>query len=297
VRARRLVLALLLGVGLVAGVDAEAEAAEVAACWVESRSDFTGRAQSVTVCRIDGAIVEYATAIEVPAVLHPDVGTAAGVQCWFWTSRTTQWVIILRNADGSAILGWDPDGVPGGPLVIDTYAPVCTSEPIVVDPDVLVVWQVVRTYVQTRPEPVLDPPPPNGLAGLETRLGVAIPEPLSVRLVSPGTGRPLDVEASVWAVRVDWGDGTVATYPAALLPLLTGAVDGAAVHIYEVKTCTAPGERCHPILDAYPIEVAYEWAVRWRVDGGAWQILAVPPAGVAVDYPVAEVVGTVTGGS
>jgi hypothetical protein len=294
--AARLLVAVVIATLVLAG--AAAVAAEVSACWVEQRQDLiTGRPQSVTVCRIDGAIVEYGTVIEVPAVLYPDVGTAAGVQCWFWTSRVTQWVIILRNADGSAILGWDPDGVPGGPLVVDTFAPVCTSEPIVVDPDVLVAWQVVRSYVQNRPEPVLDPPPPNGLAGLETRLGVAAPEPLTVRLVSPGTGRPLDVEAWVGAVRVDWGDGTVETYPLALVPHLTGTEDGAAVHVYEVKTCATGGDRCHPSLAAYPIEVSYEWAVRWRVDGGPWQILAVPAATTAIDYPVGEVVGTVTGGS
>lgn len=297
-RAVRLLLVGAVAGALLAEAVADAVADEVTACWVEERLDpVLQTTQTVTVCRLAGSVVDYGSEGEVPSVLHPDVGTAAGVQCWFWTSRTTQWVIIVRNPDGSAVLGWDPDTVPGGPVAVDTFAPVCTSEPTPGEPDELAAWRVIQSYVNARPDPVLDPPPPRGLAGLETRLGVGVPEPFATRLVSPGTGRPLDVEASVFAVRIDWGDGTVDTHPHAVLPLLTGWPDGAAGHVYEVKTCSEPGDRCHPELDAYPLVVGFEWFARWRVAGGDWQPIAVPVTETAVDYPVSEVVGTLTDGS
>ncbi len=270
---------------------------EVSACWVEYRSDpVTGTPRPVTVCRVAGELVEYGSGGSPPSDLDPDVGTAGGVQCWFWTGRDTQWVFVALNPDNTATLGWDPDGVPGGPVAVDITLEVCRSEPVPAAPPSVEVWEAVREYVHAVPVPVLDPPPPRGLAGLETYAGVEVPDPLAVSLVSAGSGAVLEVEAWVDEVTVDWGDGTVDSFPPVLFPFLDGSAEGAAVHVFEVKTCDPPGgPRCHPSLSAYPLSVSFSWFVRWRVGGGPWLTLPVPDTVTVVDYPVSEVVGLVTG--
>ncbi len=287
----------LLMVTLVPATSAAGIPDEVSACWVEDRFDPIDLSSfTVTVCRVAGELVEYGSGGAPRSDLGPDVGTAGGVQCWFWTGRDTQWVFVALNPDNTATLGWDPDGVPGGPVAVDITLEVCRSEPVPAVPPSVEVWEAIEDYVHTRPDPTFDPPPPRGLAGLETYAAVAVPDPFATTLVSAGTGAVLDVEAWVDEVRIDWGDGTVDAFPPVLFPLLDGTPEGAAVHVYEVKTCDPPGgPRCHPTLTAYPLSVAFSWFARWRVDGGPWLTLVVPDTVTAVDYPVTEVIGLVTG--
>ncbi|MGH8873706.1 MAG: hypothetical protein ACRDVM_00400 [Acidimicrobiia bacterium] len=274
-----------------------ATAAEEIVCWYEQRPHpVYGETQTVTVCKIAGVEVEFGDEGEVPDVLFPAVGTDVSGECWYWTSGESQWVILERFPDGSATLGYDPDGVPGGPLVVDTTAPACTSEPTPEEPDEVTAWNLIREYVHQLPDPELNPPVPWGLAGLDTHLGVVPPEPFAASVVSPGTGTLLEVEAWVAGLAVGWGDGQLDTFPPEVFHRLTGYPDGLAWHVYEAKTCTPPGEgaRCHPTLSAYPLEVSYVWAARWRVGAGDWRTLAVPDTTTSVDYPVVEVISVLT---
>ena len=274
-----------------------ASAAEVSACWVEERIDpVDGRPTPVTVCRVGGERVEFGFGGGVPWVLVPDVGVVGGVQCWFWTGRDTQWVIVGIDSGGRATLGWDPDGIPGGAVAIDITLDVCGGEPSPSVPPSVEVWEAIEGYVHMVPDPAFDPPPPRGLAGLETYAAVGVPDPFSAGLVSAGTGALLEVEGWVSEVTVEWGDGSVDRFPPVLFPLLDGTAEGVATHVFEVKTCDPPGgRRCHPSLSAYPLEVSFSWFVRWRMDGGPWLTLVVPDTSTVVSYPVSEVIGVVTG--
>jgi hypothetical protein len=91
---------------------------------------------------------------------------------------------------------------------------------------------------------------------------------------------------------VDWGDGNILTISPDSFPLLTGYPDGAARHIYEVKTCDPPGSspRCHPSLSSYALSVRFQWSAEWRVGGGGWSQLAVPDTQTTIRYPVQEVI-------
>ena len=73
---------------------------------------------------------------------------------------------------------------------------------------------------------------------------------------------------------------------------LSGYPNGLARHIYETKTCTAPGStpRCHPSLSAYPMSVDYRWEVSWRAGSVAWSPLAIPNTTTALAYPVREII-------
>jgi hypothetical protein len=198
--------------------------------------------------------------------------------------------MITRSADGSAVFGFDSDGTPGGPLNVDVTYPVCTSEPFSEPTDVLV-WDLIRDYVQQAPGPALNPDVPWGLAGAETFLGLTPPAGFTDSIVDP-TGQVLEVVGSVAAVTVDWGDGSNLTLAPETFPLLTGYPDGSARHIYEVKTCEEPGSspRCHPTLSSYPVQVSYQWFVQWRFGTGAWITLAVPDITTTIPYPVQEVI-------
>jgi hypothetical protein len=278
---------LLILMGLSAPVAAE----EVHVCWVDQGINDYGQPDTVTRCRVAGEIVDYATEFDVPLRLYPDVGTDVNGTCWYWRSVWTGWEIVTRLGDGSANLGYDSDGVPGGPLNLDVTYPVCTSEPTDVDPADFLAWDLIKDYVHQEPGPQLNPRVPWGLTGAETHLGLAPPGPFADSIVDP-TGSALDVEGRVAAITIVWGDGASLTLPPEAFPQLTGYPDGIARHVYEVKTCDPPGStpRCHPSLASYPVEVRYQWFAQWRVDGGAWSSLAVPDTVTTVAYPVREVI-------
>ena len=132
---------------------------------------------------------------------------------------------------------------------------------------------------------------PWGLTGAETHLGLTPPPAFADSIVDP-TGEVLEVLGSVAAITVDWGDGSSLTLAPETYPLLSGYPDGAARHIYEVKTCEEPGStpRCHPSLSSYPLEVRYQWFVQWRVGTGAWTTLSVPDTTTTIPYPVQELI-------
>ena len=219
------------------------------------------------------------------------MGNDAEGECWFLTSSNTDWEILATFSDGSAILGIYRDDL----LVFDTgRIPHCTSEPAEAPNPEEAAWDAITEYVHDPPEPDLSPPAGRGLTGLETYLGVPVPGLWSDTIAIPVY--TLDIEVWVDALRVDWGDGTVTDYPPEAFTEITGYPDGIASHMYEVKTCDPPGSApdCDRSHTAYPLTVSYLWGARWRVNGGEWTPVDVPPISTTVDYAVAEAVSTLT---
>jgi hypothetical protein len=269
-----------------------AAAQEVTVCWTtEIQDPVFQRPRTVTRCRVAGRIVDYATEYKVPIRLFAAVGSAGNGTCWYWSSVWTGWEIITRNSDGSAYMGYDSDGVRGGPLNLDAIYPVCTSEPAAANSGALLAWDLIKDYVHQVPEAELNPAVPWGLTGAETYLALTPPAPFQDSIVAPA-GAVLEVTAEVAAVTVNWGDGTLLTLAPEVYPLLTGYPNGTARHVYETKTCEPPGSspRCHPSLSSYPLAVRFQWFVRWRVGAGVWTSLAVPDTVTTIDYPVKEII-------
>lgn len=260
-----------------------AYATEFRACWVEEIVDpIQGTANQVTRCRIVGGdTVDYVSDNDVPDTLYPNMGTDLTGQCWYLTSATTQYVIITRYADGSAEMGYDTDpGDPGAIIAIGPVVPRCNSEPAPETDPSADAWDYVMSYVHAPPAPDLNPAPGDGITGLPTFLGVTVPPDHDATLTSGLS--TLEIEIEVDAVIVSWGDGWTDTYPP-LDEILAGYPNGAATHVYEVKT-----------LEPSSITVEYDWTARWRVDGGAWTALVVPNTSTSITYPVAEVVSRLT---
>ena len=126
----------------------------------------------------------------------------------------------------------------------------------------------------------MSPPEGDGITGLDTYLGVVIPDDHSATLSAGGL--TLDVEIDVDAVIVDWGDGGAESFPSDP-QAMAGFPDGIAIHVYEVKSDAG-----------YVIAVSYDWTVRWRVTGGPWIPLDVPNTTTSLAYPVAEIVSVIT---
>lgn len=256
-----------------------ANAAEFTSCWVAEVVDpVTLDTRAITRCRIaGGATVDYASDSDVPSVLYANLGTDLTGECWFLTSATTPYLVITRYADGSADIGYDPDpSTPGGIIVVGPTLRRCTSEPTPAADPSTAAWEYVMSYVHEPPTPDLNPEPGNGVTGLATFVGVAVPEDHSATLSSGFN--TVEVEIGVDAVVVDWGDGETSTYPPDS-SILSGYPDGTAHHVYEVKDSAG-----------LSVIVEYDWTARWRVVGASWLPLPVPNTSTTVLYPVAEVV-------
>lgn len=253
--------------------------AEFTACWTATEYDPVRlRDIPVTRCRITGGTtVDYGSDTDVPSVLYPNLGTDLTGECWYLTSATTLYLIITQYADGTADIGYDPDpSIPGGIIVVGPTMGRCTSEPTpAVDP-AADAWNYVMSYVHDPPTPELNPEPGQGVTGLATYVGVAVPDHHAADLTSGVS--IIEVEIEVDAVIVDWGDGQTTTYPADA-DILAGYPEGTATHIYDVKDA-----------DGVSLMVEYDWTARWRIAGGSWIALPVPNTDTAVVYPIAEVV-------
>jgi hypothetical protein len=256
-----------------------ADADEVRSCWVaEVINPDTGFPETITRCRIaGGSTVDYGSDTDVPSVLYPNLGTDLDGECWYLTSAATAYLIITQYADGTADIGYDPDpSIPGGIIVVGPTMRRCTSEPTpAVDPSTDA-WNYVMSYVHDPPTPDLNPEPGQGVTGLATYVGVAVPDDHGANLTSGVSA--IEVEIEVDAVIVDWGDGQTTTYPADTA-ILAGYPDGSATHIYETKNA-----------DGVSLVVEYDWTARWRIAGRSWIALPVPNTETAVIYPIAEVV-------
>jgi len=252
-------------------------AEDFASCWVSVVvSPITHVERQITRCRISGGdVVDYAGDDSVPSHLYPNVGTELAGDCWYWTSAPTDWMIISRFADGGVQLAQIGSASPTG------YVPRCTSEPgVLIDPS-SEAWEYVTAFVHPPPSPDVNPIPGDGVTGLETFVGVPIPDVHDTQL-SSGTGATLDIHIEVSAVVVDWGDNRADSFPADQAAL-AGYPDGGARHVYEVKD-----------LAGYDLSIAYAWTARWRIAGEDWELLDVPETSTSLVYPVAEIVSVIT---
>jgi hypothetical protein len=234
----------------------------------------------VTRCRISGgSIVDYASDSAVPSQLYAQTGTDLTGQCWYYTSAVTQYVILVQFANGDADIGFDAGGA-GGIVAIGPTLPRCTSEPTAATDPMADVYSYVMQYIHDPPTPQLNPRSGDGVTGLDTYVGVAVPDDHSASLTSGAT--TLDVFIEVSAVIVNWGDGTVDSYPATSTAL-AGYPDGFAAHVYETSE---PG---------LSLNVSYDWTASWRIVGGSWEFLVVPNTTTTVGYPVSEIVSVLSG--
>jgi hypothetical protein len=259
-------------------------AGEFSSCWVEREWDpFYSEYQTVTRCRIAGSdTVDYGSDGAVPSVLYPNLGTDLDGPCWYLTSLPTMYIIITRYADGTADIGYDPDpSIPGEIIVVGPTMARCTSEPTPAADPAADAWDYVMSYVHDPPEPDLNPAPGQGVTGMETFVGVAVPDDHTGSLTSGGSA--LEVEIDVDVVIVTWGDGNASTFPADQA-ILAGYPDGSATHTYETKDA-----------EGVSLVVEYDWTARWRFVGGTWTALPVPNTEAAVIYPIAEVVSRLDG--
>ena len=276
-------LRILIVLALFAVLALPAQAEEFSSCWVAREFDTVySDYKTVTRCRIAGGdTIDYASDTDVPSVLYPNLGTDVTGQCWYLTSAATAYLILNRYADGSADIGLDTDpSDPGGIIAIGPTLPRCASEPTPIDDPSADAWDYVMSYIHDPPVPDLNPEPGQGVTGLDTFVGVAVPEDHAASLSSGVSS--LQVEIEVDAVIVHWGDGATDTYPPSA-SILGGYPDGSATHIYEVKD-----------PDGADLTVEYDWTARWRLVGGVWTPLPVPNTTTTVVYPVAEVVSRLT---
>jgi hypothetical protein len=242
-----------------------------------------GRELTVTRCRISGGdVVDYASDSSVPSRLYPNAGTDLTGDCWFLTSAVTNWVYLALFVNGDAVLGYDPDPTTSGGIAVATdRIPRCTSEPSPTADPAVEAWAYVTSYVHPPPSPEVNPSPGDGVTGLETHVGVPVPDVHETQLAS-ATGVTLDIYIEVSGVVVDWGDDRVDNFPADEAAL-SGYPQGAARHIYEVKDEAG-----------YDLVISYDWTARWRLDGEEWQFLDVPNTTTSVLYPVAEIVSVIS---
>lgn len=254
-----------------------ASAVEGARCWTGRAVDAgSGEMETVTECRMEGAEATevFGSVGEVPWRLAPAVGIGAdGAECWYWTS--------VRGADTPV-----PEPLwPARELAACVGEPAAPSGPSAEEE----AYALLSTYTHPVPAPVLDPVAGRGLAGLETFLTVPVPEPWTATLVSPLTGRTISVQTRVVDVVVEWGDGTVES-----LPVSGDVAEG--VHVFEARTCAEPAPRCGLVSpDGYPLAVRFRWEASFDADGAGWSPLSVPDTATTVSYPVAEIIGVLTG--
>ncbi|MEX2653987.1 MAG: hypothetical protein WD532_03050 [Acidimicrobiia bacterium] len=286
-----------LTVILVVSMPFSAAAAETWTCWTDSSGRNDDGAKHVTRCRLAGSTEtsDYGSSTEVPVVLSPEVSTDGEEPCWYWTSRATNRVLVAVDDDGVATVGIDPNDVAVGPVVTGTDYPRCTSEPTEAPKALMEAYELLSEYTHPEPTAGLSPPSGAGVVGMEVFVSEDPPPPWSASLVSPHSGVRIDVETFVDAIEVDWGDGNEVVVPQEGFGLLNGWPNGGFGHAYTAKTCQDPGgARCHESLSAYELTVSYRWGARYRVDGGGWIPISVPPTATTVDYDVDEILSLTT---
>ncbi|HKZ30669.1 MAG TPA: hypothetical protein VJ482_13680 [Acidimicrobiia bacterium] len=280
---RRVTVFLML-VGSLVGFLAEPAKAEAVCIIAQGEDPDSGDITYEDVCWLAGSDGTYTVMETEPPVLYPQLGSNVdGSECWYWTTKVTQWVIISR--DGTIVtIGQDV----GVGIVLDTTVYACEGIP---GEDLrLLAWDYLERWLLA--EPRIEVSPVQGFTGLETYVWAAIPDRIEGTLTSP-LGTILEVGAWVDEVVVDWGDAT--TSPLVLheseLGRFIGYPDGAAYHLYETKTCDEQGRTgCYPEVDGYPVTVSFRWQAAYRVGVNAWIDIGPVSPSATLAYPVDEIV-------
>ena len=209
-------------------------AAGFSACWVTERLDPLGRTEQITRCRISGGdIVDYASDTGVPGRLYPRPGTDLDGPCWYYSSTDANWLFAELYSDGDAILGYSAERGGGFAIVIGRV-PRCTSEPTPTSNPVADVWSYVTEYIHPPPLPDLSPPGGDGVTGLETFVGVPIPDPHTARISSGG---------ALLDLRVD----RLGIMPQGRLHLLTQVWEGSALFSLAVAVVARARDRARTL--------------------------------------------------
>lgn len=266
--------ALLMAIGFVSATG-RAVAAEAHVCWTRWVADSdSATPRQIVLCRIDGEIIIYERVGDVPAVLHPAVGSVGGGECWYWRSAFTGWVLARSDGD-SALFRFDPDGPGPGVALADGWVPRCDGEPDT-GSAIAAVWEVIGRYEFPVPDVEVDPA--IGLAGLDSFVEVEPPAAVTESIASPVSGTRIFVEFTVGQVEVAWGDGSVTSATPLLYEHLGGAPDGVLRHAY--------GQ-----AGRHRIVVSYDWVARWRIDAGPLLPLQLDPTETIIDHRVDQLVG------
>lgn len=203
--------------------------------------------------------------------VHPAVGT-----CWYWSRYRPGFDSWDSAFDQSIILTRHryPECPRPGSTVVNVISRA---------------WEVFRSLPLTFPEPRIRPT--IGITNLDSIVTMGRPTTLDHVETLPD-GRVLEVQAFVGTIRIDWGDGT----PEIGYPAGPAFADGIP-HAYALKTCPPAyrtdhllGPNCHPLLEWYPIDIAFTWTGRYRT-GGSWIVLGTLDRSIRIDYDVDEVVG------
>ncbi len=270
----------LLASAVLPGSTPKGMAAENYVCWYVTVTDpNSGLLIPGMRCRIDGVIHEPGFPGEGPedVPMVYDLGFVDGTECYYRRSGPPSgWVVFGRN--GTLLnFWWDT----GSGFVGDAWIDQCTKEPVPGQPPITLVFGVIEDYEFVEPTPDVVPDA-IGLAGARTYIYVDPPGPFFDQLNSPVGPGFIDIEIRVVAVEIDWGDGAVSTIPESQFQLFAPHPDGEVGHPWETK-------------DNYTLGVDYEWLARWRVNGGPWQIIAIPDTEWDAPYRVDEVVGRRSG--
>ena len=201
------IVSLLLATTLAALAGVAPAVAADGMCWEEDRRDPFGNVDTVTVCNFGGVITEEGTPGWKPPdePMVYDIGYDHIGECYYLrTGPWGGWVVLASSGD-AILFGYDPDGIPGGPIAGDVWVDPCKSQPIPGEPPITRVWKIVETYPFQDPDPQIVPDG-IGLAGAATQIFVDPPDPLFESIRSPVTRSVLEVEIRAVAVEITWGD-------------------------------------------------------------------------------------------
>jgi hypothetical protein len=215
---------------------------------------------------------------ELPPLRYLVTAVDASVgPCWYWSRY------------GPGYDSWD---AANDQIIIltRTFTPECPSSrptpPASASTTTTLAWNVFRSFPLPPPNASLSPWP-SGFTGIPTRLTVR-PGPSFHHDETLPDGTPLRVRAAVVAVSIRWGDGS---------PVLRYPVEGPKEHTFARKTCSSAyreqhpsGRLCHPVLEAYPIEIAFVWLGEYVRDD-EWVGLGEIERPTSIAYDVDEIVG------
>lgn len=189
---------------------------------------------------------------------------------WDEDIQLQYWYYRMRRAPYYVICGSEQRGIVW--IEIDLSEPGSGSERI--DPE-----DIAMRLRDEMPIPsvTVDVNPERGLVGTESWFWIAGYDGSAIADSTDAFGDLIEVEARVTRYEWSFGDGAtlVSETPGKAYPARSEVR-----HVYERSSLGLP--------DGYPVEATFVFAVRYRVDGGAWIELPGITRLARADYPVRE---------